>query len=177
MKKSLLTVVNFALTLINVILTAVIVVAVVPEVKNVNTLVSKVASAIDLDLEAGAADSSVEQVDLTKVQAYTLADQMTINLQPGSDGKEHYAVITVSLNVNKDSEDFKTYSAGLTTGGDGSYDANIKDAVIKVVSGYTIDEFRGDMNSVQDSVKASLNKMFGSADLISSVSFSSVSYQ
>lgn len=177
MKKSLLTVVNFALTLINVILTAVIVIAVVPEVKNVNTLVSKVASAIDLDLEAGAADSTTEKVDLTKVQAYTLSDQMTINLKPGDDGTEHYAVVTVSLNVNKDSKDFKTYSAGLTTGGDGSYDANIKDKVIKVVSGYTLDEFRGNVDAVQNDVKSSLNNMFGSSDLISSVGFSSVSYQ
>lgn len=176
MKKSLLTVINFALTLINVILTAVIVIAVVPEIKNVNTLVSKVASAIDLDLEAGAADSSVEGVDLTKVQAYTLADQMTINLKPNDDGKDHFAVLTVTLNVNKDSEDFKTYSAGLTTGGDGSYDANIKDAVIKVVSGYTIDECRGDIDTVQDDVRNALNKKFGSGDLISSVVFPSVTY-
>lgn len=177
MKKSLLTVVNFALTLINVILTAVIVVAVVPEVKNVNTLVSKVSSAIDLDLEAGAADSSVAAVDLTKVSTYTLADSLTINLKAGDDGTDHFAVLNVALNVNTESEDYKTYSAGLTTGGDGTYDANIKDTVIKVVSNYTLDECRGDIDSVQNDVRDALNKMFGSGDLIASVSFPSVTYQ
>ena len=115
MKKSLLTVITFALVLINLVLTGLMAFAIVPEVKNVNALISKVASAIDLDMQVANASKGNSNVDLANVSSYTLADKLNINLKDNGDGKQHFASMSVTLYVNTASDSYSKYSADLAT--------------------------------------------------------------
>ena len=112
--------------------------SVLPETKKANTLIEKVCSAIDLDLNSGAATGTsnvpIDQQEIYKVSA---GEDLTTNLADGSDGKTHYAVLNVSLVLNTKSDNYKKYNQEFLT----NQDDTIKNDIIKVVSGYTFDEF------------------------------------
>lgn len=179
MKKNLLTVITFALVIVNLALTAVLAVAIVPEVKKVDSLVSKISDAIDLDLEAGTAsdaDSGTISMDQIAPYSVTGADGtsgMTINLKKGEDGQDHYAVISVVLSLNKKSDAYATYNTETLA----TYDNNLRSTITKIISSYTIDELENDQQAVLNEIKDELNKQFGSDDLIADVGFSSITLQ
>lgn len=106
MKKNLLTILILALGILNMILTAVIVFAVVPTTMRTNVLISKVASSIQLELE-GSKNSDESKIDLDDIETYNIEEKMTINLKnsPNS-SKSHFASVTVSLSVNEKSKDY-----------------------------------------------------------------------
>lgn len=107
MKKNLLTIIILALGILNMILTAVIVFAVVPTTMRTNALISKVASTIQLEIE-GAKNSGEDKIDFTDIETYNIEEKMTINLKNSpNDAKSHYASVTVALSINKKSEDYE----------------------------------------------------------------------
>ena len=97
MKRNLITVVILALVVVNLVLTAVLTITIVPEVSKANELITKVCAAIDLDLIAGDTAGPLT-IDVQNMVDYPLGDKMTINLKD-SDGTPHYAVISVSLSL------------------------------------------------------------------------------
>ena len=113
MKKNLITVVILALVLVNLILTAVLTITILPETKKANELITQVCSAINLELNSGSVTSNSMSVPIDKLATYDITDDMTINLKDSEDGKKHYAVITVSLSMNTDSEGYKTYGEAM----------------------------------------------------------------
>lgn len=115
MKKNLLTILILALGILNMILTAVIVFAVVPTTMRTNALISKVASTIQLELE-GAKNSDEDKIDFTDIETYNIEEKMTINLKNSpNDTKSHYASVTVALSVNKKSEDYAKLNETIAT--------------------------------------------------------------
>ena len=60
MKKNLMSVLILALVVANLILTAILMISVVPQTKKANELVTKVCSAIDLELEGGKEKSAID---------------------------------------------------------------------------------------------------------------------
>lgn len=171
MKKNLMSVVILALVLVNLILTAILTITVLPETKKANELITQVCSAINLELESGSVKSDASSVPIDKLATYDISDSMTINLKDSGDGKEHYAVITVSLFMNKDSKGYKSF---------GEFMEEKKNLVMSeitsVVSGFTYDEFKSDQQGVQDAIVADLQKLFDS-DFIVSVGFPTVTCQ
>ncbi len=106
MKKNLLTILILALGILNMILTAVIVFAVVPTTMRTNALISKVASTIQLELE-GSKNEDEEKISIADIETYNIEEKMTINLKNSpNDSKSHYASVTVSLSMNKKAEDY-----------------------------------------------------------------------
>ena len=80
MKKNILTIIIMASCLLNLILTAVIVFAVVPTMNKTSQLVDKVATAIDLETdEEASGDYSIDNLE-----PYSIAfeNKQTINLKP-----------------------------------------------------------------------------------------------
>ena len=116
MKKNSISVLILALVFANFVLTAILMFSVLPETKKANTLIEKVCSAIDLDLNSGAASGvsnvPIDQQDIYKVNA---GEKITTNLAKGSDGKNHYAVLKVSLVLNKKSDNYATYNQDFFT--------------------------------------------------------------
>ncbi|MBE5907503.1 MAG: flagellar basal body-associated FliL family protein [Lachnospiraceae bacterium] len=172
MKKNLLTIITFALVLVNIVLTSILTITIMPEVKKVNELVTRICDAIDLDLQAATGAESTETVSLENVESYNLPDSLTINLKPGADGATHYGVVSITLSINKKSESYETYGANITGG---TYDGIISDTVNSTISKYTYEEITADQSAVQREIKNELNAKFGS-NLIVNVGFSKVTF-
>ena len=171
MKKNLMSVVILALVLVNLILTAILTITVLPETKKANELITQVCSAINLELESGSVTSDASSVPIDKLATYDISDSMTINLKDSGDGKEHYAVITVSLFMNKDSKGYKSFGESME-----EKKNLVMSEITSVVSGFTYDEFKSDQQGVQDALVADLQKLFDS-DFIVSVGFPTVTCQ
>lgn len=170
MKKNLMSVLILALVLANLILTAILMISVVPQSKKANELITKVCSAIDLELESGKEEGAID-VPMSQIEEVKLSDgeKMTINLK-NTDGKDHYVMMSVSLALdtkNKDYTDTTVIS---------DKEGIIKDEINKIVSGHTIDDMRNDTKGIQNEILKSLRKMYDS-DFIVSVVFSDINYQ
>ena len=170
MKKNLISVLILALLVVNLVMTAILTITILPETKKSNELITRVCSAIDLELQSGEKED-ISSIPIDDIEVYDIPDSMTINLKQGADGKDHYAVISVSLSLNKGNEDYSTYQPTLE-----AKQSLIKSTINTVVSQYTYDEIKTDQQQVQDAILDELHNLFES-DFIVSVGFSSATYQ
>lgn len=173
MKKNLISVVILALVFVNLVLTGILAFTIIPETKNANALIAKVASAIDLELSAGNTSDS-NTVPMEDIATYDVAaddSKMTINLKDDADGTKHYAVLSITLSMNTKSDGYKTYSATLD-----SKKNLIKNEINNVISNHTMQEMQDSTQDIQDEITENLQSMFGS-DFIIGVSFGDVVYQ
>lgn len=170
MKKNLITVITLALVVMNLVLTVILTITILPETKKANELITKVCSAIDLDLESGSATSSAN-IPIDQIDVYDIEDQQTINLKSSGDGKEHFAVITVSISMDKKNKDYKDLQPEVENKVE-----LIKGEINNIVSQYTIDEIKNNQSAVQNEILKDLQKMFGS-DFIVAVGFPIAQYQ
>lgn len=112
MKKNILTIVIMAATVVNLILTIIMVFSIVPAANKTNRLADKVAEVIDMELEQDQAeDYSFE--NLTPY-AVDFDNKQTINLTREDGDKEaHYVVLDgFSISLNKEADDYdKIYEA------------------------------------------------------------------
>lgn len=171
MKKNLISVLILALVLVNLVLTAILTITILPQTKRANELVSKVCNAIDLELESG--DGRTEaNIPMEQITTYSISESMTINLKPDAEGKNHYVVLSVSISQNNKHKDFKTY------GGEKMAEKEdiVKDTINDVISQYTMEEFQADRQAVKDEILDELQAKFDS-DFIIAVNFSEVTVQ
>ncbi len=171
MKRNLMSVIILALTVANLVLTALLLFTVLPETKKANELITKVCTAIDLDLNSGAS-TGLSNVPFDKIETYAIQGDkgeatMTIGLR-SDDGKNHFAMIAVTLALNTESDNYAKYSPEVLT----SKQDIIKNNIIQIVGSYTKSEFDADKRGVQDAILADLQGMFG-PDYIVDVMFPS----
>ena len=170
MKKNLITVITLALVVVNLVLTVILTITILPETQKANELITKVCSAIDLDLESGSATSHAN-IPIDQIEVYNLDDEQTINLKQDGDGKDHFAMITVSISMDTKNSDYKDLKPQVEE------KVNlIKGDINNIVSQYTIDEIKNNQSAVQDEILKDLQKMFGS-DFIVAVGFPTAQYQ
>ena len=174
MKKNLITVVILALVVVNLVLTAVLTITIVPETKKANELITKVCSAIDLDLVAGDTAGSLS-VDVADMVDYPVNEgaTLTINLKDSGDGNLHYAVLGVSLSLDSTNKD---YLEKYPTGDLSSYDNIISDTIKTVVAKHTIEDMRTKEDEVKEEILEEMQTLFKSSFIIR-VNFSSATYQ
>lgn len=170
MKKNLITVITLALVVMNLVLTVILTITILPETKKANELITKVCSAIDLDLESGSATNNAD-IPIDQIDVYDIEDQQTINLKSSGDGKDHFAVITVSISMDKKNKDYKDLQPEVENKVE-----LIKGEINNIVSQYTIDEIKNNQSAVQNEILKDLQKMFGS-DFIVAVGFPTAQYQ
>lgn len=170
MKKNLITVITLALVVMNLVLTVILTITILPETKKANELITKVCSAIDLDLESGSATSNAD-IPIDQIDVYDIEDQQTINLKSSGDGKDHFAVITVSISMDKKNKDYKDLQPEVENKVE-----LIKGEINNIVSQYTIDEIKNNQSAVQNEILKDLQKMFDS-DFIVAVGFPTAQYQ
>lgn len=170
MKKNLITVITLALVVVNLVLTVILTITILPETQKANELITKVCSAIDLDLESGSATSNAN-IPIDQIEVYNIDDEQTINLKQDEDGKDHFAMITVSISMDTKNSDYKDLKPQVEE------KVNlIKGDINNIVSQYTIDEIKNNQSAVQDEILKDLQKMFGS-DFIVAVGFPTAQYQ
>lgn len=170
MKKNLITVITLALVVVNLVLTVILTITILPETQKANELITKVCSAIDLDLESGSATSNAN-IPIDQIEVYNIDDEQTINLKQDGDGKDHFAMITVSISMDTKNSDYKDLKPQVEE------KVNLIEGDINnIVSQYTIDEIKNNQSAVQDEILKDLQKMFGS-DFIVAVGFPTAQYQ
>ena len=170
MKKNIITVITLALVVVNLVLTVILTITILPETQKANELITKVCSAIDLDLESGSATSNAN-IPIDQIEVYNIDDEQTINLKQDGDGKDHFAMITVSISMDTKNSDYKDLKPQVEE------KVNlIKGDINNIVSQYTIDEIKNNQSAVQDEILKDLQKMFGS-DFIVAVGFPTAQYQ
>ena len=175
MKKNLITVIILALVVVNLVLTAVLTISIVPETKKANELITKVCSAIDLDLQAGDTAGSLA-IDVSDMVDYAVngGSTMTINLADSGDGSLHYAVLGISLSLDSTNEDYASFGDG--AGNLGQQDNIISDTIKTVIASHTIDEMRNNEEGVKEEILEALQTLFKSSFIVR-VNFSSATYQ
>ena len=146
MKKNLMSVLILALVLVNLILTGILTITILPQTKKSNELVNKVCSAIDLELESGDGTESAS-IPMDQIVTYKIEDAMTINLKTGADGETHYVKLTASISMDSKNDGYKTYGEDMA-----DRETILKDTINSVINTYTMDEFNADRQAVKEAV-------------------------
>ncbi|MDO5293989.1 MAG: flagellar basal body-associated FliL family protein [bacterium] len=172
MKKNITSIIIIALLGLNVVLSSIILFAMVPSLNKVNTLVTKVANAVDLDLgnlqQAGAGELTI--ADKT---VYTMTGNLNSMLKTGTDGKMHYvAVDSIAFTLNNKAESFNDVNNNIA-----SYETNINDVITSVFGEYTIDEVSSKQDEIKLKVMEGVSQLFSKADCFVDVTFSNLRYQ
>jgi flagellar FliL protein len=162
MKKNILTIIIMAITLINTVLLAVLIFAIVPTANKTMKLIDKVNTIVDLELESP--EGAVEEISVSDIIAYNIVDKLTLNLK-SDDGENHYAILKVSLSMNSKNEDYETLSLKV---------AENENAVKEIISDefgkYTKDEVNAMKNEIKEQIIVRIQEYFKS-DFIINVSF------
>ncbi len=170
MKKNLMSVLILALLVVNLVLTAITMISIVPSAKKSNELITEICTALDLELASGRT-ANLSSVAIENLQSYTLEDTLTINLRNSEDGEAHYVILTVVVSMDKSNEDYATL--GLAGVEAGLYDSNIKSIVNDVVRTYTYEEILAQPDQAQKEILEKLQGFFDSS-MIVDVGFPSI---
>ncbi|MEG1361035.1 MAG: flagellar basal body-associated FliL family protein, partial [Lachnospiraceae bacterium] len=95
-------------------------------------------------------------------------ETLTINLKKGSDGKDHFAVLSVTLSLDMTSDGYKTYGETLA-----DRDATIRNEINNVIMTHTMEELKNNTADIQTEIVDSLQTLFDS-DFIIGVGFGSM---
>ncbi len=165
MKKNLMSVLILALVVVNLALTALLLLTVLPQSKKANELITKVVSAIDLELESGQVTNS-NTIPISDLEVYAVngGNAWLINLQ-STDDKAHHAQIAVSLSMNTQDDGYKDGSEAIA-----SKEALIMDVINRVIGGYTADVLKDDPQGAQQEILKELQQLFED-DFIVGVTF------
>ncbi|WP_167956868.1 flagellar basal body-associated FliL family protein [Anaerosporobacter faecicola] len=171
MKRNILTIVILALSIVNLVLTAVIVFSVVPNVNKTNNLIDQVAQIINLDLEAQNGNEKVITVD--DLENYDLDEELVINLKKDSDSsKERYAVVSkISISLYKGVDDFSKVKKNIEAS-----TSNVYDIIRKSFSNYTKDEAKLNEDVIKENIIKMLNEKYGDK-VVQDIAFGSLVYQ
>jgi len=158
MKKNLMSVLIMALVFVNVVLSAIIMITLVPAAKQSNELITQVCSAIDLELESGKV-YNVSTVPIDQIETFSLAggEPITCNLKDTQDGELHVAVVEVTISMNKEDDDYATLQPLVE-----SKEPLIREIVSDTFGEYTYEEVRADIDSVKDEMVEKVQELFDS---------------
>ena len=110
MKKNLLSILILALLIVNIVLTSITMISVTSTNKKTAAVIGDIATILNLELNAAKGDEDEKkEVSIDDTAVYNIEDQMTILLKKGEDGKDHYALVSVSLAMNTKDKGYDTY--------------------------------------------------------------------
>lgn len=174
MKRNLLSILILALLIVDIALTAIMMLTFNSTFSKTAALVNDIAGVLDLEVNGPVTnyDGSSGEVSLADTVTYDLPDSMTIPLALGEDGKAHYAMVSVSLSMDSSNADFKTYKLE----GVSERKSLIQSEITEVFGEYTLDEARADTEGLKKEILQRLQQLFGS-NFIYKVSFSEIVWQ
>lgn len=171
MKKNTLNIIILTLAIINLVLNVLIIFSVIPTANKTNNMITKIASIIELELKSELnADANALPIDRIDSRTITNPDgknTITVSLN-SEDGKNHYAVATVIVSMDKEHEDYKK----LSTNFDSSMGL-ISSKIDAVISSYTFETIADSKLEIQEKILNEIRALFQS-DMIHEVSLSFV---
>ena len=172
MKKNLVSIIILALLIVNIILTSVMLFSVTGTMKKTASLIDGIAMALSLELgEDISAEAAAEAVPMEDVAVYQIADEMTIPLAVGADGKDHFCMVSVSLSMNTKADGYKDYGATV-----GEKEDLIKGEIVSAIGSYTIEEAKADTDAIRKDILQRIQRMYG-YDFIYDVVFREIFFQ
>lgn len=172
MKKSLLNIITVALLVVNLVLSVIMVFSVLPASSKTNEMITKVCTALDLELESTKTGEDKEDYKIDQLETYDIEEELTIPLKKGTENEDdHYAMVAISIVVDNKNEDYSKYVESITT-----KESLIKDSVRHVIGSFTIEELQSNPEGVQKAVLDKLQKLFDS-DFIVQVAFKKLLFQ
>lgn len=171
MKKNLMTVLILALLIVNVVLTAIMMFSVTNMAKKTSALVTDISTTLKLDLANGTQTEEKVTIPMDEIDVYKIPEKMTIPLKMGEDGQQHFGMLSISLSMNTKDKGYKTHSESISL-----QESVIQDAIIEVFGRYTLEEARGNIDSIKEEIVIKLQEMYDS-QFIYQVNFSDVVFQ
>lgn len=171
MKKNLLSILILVLLLVNIALTAVMMINVTGTNQKTADLVTSIATVMNLELyEPGGGLTG--DVALSDTETYDMEDFTVALALSEGDSTQHYIVFDLSLLQNTKDEDYETL------GGSENLSARekiIRSEVESVIGNYTIEDCQSDLSGISDEILEAIQNLYGSA-FIYKIAFSSVAY-
>lgn len=134
MKKNILTIIIMAASIVNLILSAVLIFSVMPAMNKTSNLVDKVASVVDLEIESKSKGEELTPIQDMDTFTITYETNVNINLQKDAgDDTNHYAVISgIVVSFNKEEDDYSDIKGLMETNS-----VYVEDIVKDTISSYT----------------------------------------
>ncbi|MBR0163373.1 MAG: flagellar basal body-associated FliL family protein [Lachnospiraceae bacterium] len=168
MKKNLLTILILAFQVVQVIILGFILLSVMSTNSKTVAFVNDIAAAYELEqaggLGGGVDPASVNtNVALGDRATYNVnnGETMTFTLNAGSDGRTHYAQVTLELVMDATNPDYATYSGMIAAN-----DNTIQDIVQNVFVKYNIDNVMDSQELIKQEILQQLWSMFDNTTFI-----------
>lgn len=175
MKKNLISIIILALLIVNIVLTAVMMLSVTSASRKTAALVDNIATTLNLELTAQTDSGEREIVPIGDTATYSISEKMTIPLRDSVDdeGKRtsHFCMASISFYINMKSDGYKKYTEDLSP-----QEERIKDMINTVFAQYTLEEAKGNEETLKAEILEGVQKIYDS-DFIFDVGFGSILYQ
>jgi flagellar FliL protein len=139
----------------------------VPTANKSIALINKVAQIIDLELESP--ENAIQNIGVSDIETYLIDERLTCKLAK-SDDEDHYAILYLSLSLNKTHPDYVDLNQYVSM-----YENDMKEIVTDEFAKFTIDEVMVMKDNIKDQVKLRIQELFQS-DFIINVSFGNILY-
>lgn len=171
MKKNLISIIILMLLIVNIVLSSVTLFSVMGTNRKTAALVTDIAAAVNLDLGAGnESQQEAVSVSMADVVTHDIAE-MTIPLKKGEDGKDHYALLSITISMNSKDKDYEVYGADIA-----SRESLIKGEINDVVAQFTVDQARDNSHYIEEQILERIQTLFDSK-FIYDVTISGALYQ
>jgi flagellar FliL protein len=162
----MLSIIILALLVVNVILSAIMMVSVSSASRKTAALVSDISTIVGLEINGLPQSTTASTTpSMADTAVYNISDELTIPLKMGEDGKTHYAVGNVSLSMDTTHADYNTYSETMA-----DREGLIKDVIFDVIGNYTMEDMQSNSKAVKEEILARVQELFGS-EFIYGISF------
>jgi flagellar FliL protein len=171
MKKNLLSVLILALLIVNIALTGIMMFSTVSANKKTIALVDQIASILNMEVKAPEGGEEAKEISILDTDTYNIADEMIITLKHGDDGADHYALVSVSLSLDKTDENYAQLQPLVA-----SNESKIKSVINNVFGQYTKEEASANTQAIAAEILNELQTMFESK-FIYEVYFRDIKFQ
>lgn len=171
MKRNLLSILILVLLIVNIVMTSIMMFSMTSMANKTSALVTDIAGAIKLETTTGLEETVVAEVAMADTEVYNIPDQLMIELKPGEDGETHYYRVAVTLVMNTKDKGYETYGATIDT-----RESLIKGIITDVIGSYTMEEVRGNIESIKQEILTDIQEMFDS-QFIYQVTFQEAIFQ
>jgi len=171
MKKNLLSVIILALLIVNLALTGIMMFSTVTANKKTVALVNQIASILNLEVKAPEGAEEEKEISLLDTETYNIEDEMVITLKHGDDGADHYALVSVSLSLDKTDERYAELQPLVSAN-----ESKIKSVINNTFGKYTKEEASANTQAIATEILNELQTMFESK-FIYEVYFRDIKFQ
>lgn len=171
MKKNLLSVLILALLIVNIALTGIMMFSTLSANKKTVQLVDQIAAILNMEVKAPLDTSELKEVSILDTDTYNIEDEMVITLKRGDDGAEHYAIVSISMSMDKTDEKYADLQPLVAAN-----ESKIKSVINDTFGKYTKEEASANPKAIADEILTQIQNMFEST-FIYEVYFRDIKFQ